>query len=122
MWRILIDNDFRHPIMRGLKLRVANLNIVTAPEAGLTGIPDPEILEWAYQEGRIIFSHDTSTMPEHVKERLLAGNQTAGVVIVQQNLPVGQAIEALVEFVLCSEQSEWENLIVHLPFPRVLKK
>jgi predicted nuclease of predicted toxin-antitoxin system len=122
MWRILIDNDFRHPIMRGLKLRVFNLDIVTAPEAGLTGIADPEVLEWAFQEGRIIFSHDTSTMPEHVRDCLLAGKQTTGVVIVQQNLPIGEAIEALVEFVLCSEQSEWENQIVHLPFPSVLKK
>ncbi len=122
MWRILIDNDFRHTIMRGLKLRVVNLDIVTAHESGLTGMPDPELLEWAYREGRIIFSHDTSTMPEHLKERLLAGEESAGIVIVQQNLPVGQAIEALVEFVLCSEQSEWINQIVHLPFPSVLKK
>ena len=99
-----------------------NLDIITAHESGLTGLPDSELLEWAHNERRIIFSHDTSTMPEHLRERLLAGYGSAGIVIVQQNLPVGQAIDALVEFVLCSEQSEWVNQIVHLPFHTVLKK
>jgi len=36
---------------------------MTAAEADLEGRSDPEVLEFAATQGRILVSHDTSTMP-----------------------------------------------------------
>ena len=38
-----------------------------------------------------------------------------GVIAVPDSLAIGQAIEDLVTMIECSEQSEWENLVVYLP-------
>jgi len=32
-----------------------------------------------------------------------------------QQIPIGQAIEELTMLVLCSDQSEWKDLIIYLP-------
>lgn len=39
----------------------------------------------------------------------------SGVIAVDDELPIGQAIEELAIIVLCSEASDWENQVVYLP-------
>lgn len=43
MLRLLFDQDFNHNILRGLLLRLPNLDGVTALQAGLDEAPDPEL-------------------------------------------------------------------------------
>ena len=51
MLRLLIDQDFDHDILRGLRLRVPDLNAVTAREADLGRKSDPEVLAWRQRKG-----------------------------------------------------------------------
>ena len=47
MLRLLIDQDLDHVILRGLLLRVPNLDVITAHQVGLSNASDPELLAWA---------------------------------------------------------------------------
>ncbi len=68
MRRLLFDQDFNHNILRGFFLRLPNLDGVTALEAALNEAPDPELLDWAAHQHRIVVTHDVNTMPDHASE------------------------------------------------------
>jgi hypothetical protein len=44
-----------------------------------------------------------------------AGKSLPGVIVVPQDLPIGLALEELVTILLCSEQGEYKNQVVHIP-------
>ncbi len=113
--RFLTDENFNHRILRGLKLRVPSLDYIVAQETELQGTKDPVMLAGAAEQGRILLTHDVSTVPKYAYERIAAGQIMPGVIIVPETLPIGQAIEELVTVIECSEQSEYENQVVHLP-------
>jgi len=73
MLRLLIDQDFDHDILRGLRLRVSELNAVTAREAGLDRKSDPEVLAWAAEQRRIVATHDRNTMTRFAYDRVREG-------------------------------------------------
>lgn len=115
MLRLLVDQNFDHDILRGLERRLPNLDYVTAAEMGLSETPDPELLEWAMKERRVIVTHDQSTMPDHVAERLSDEFEVFGVLIVPSNLPIGIVIDELVLIVECSDEEEFLNRYLYLP-------
>jgi hypothetical protein len=115
MLRLLIDHDFDQDILRGLLQRIPDLDAVTAYEVGLSEAPDPELLAWAAEEGRIIVTYDRRTMPGHAADRMAAGKTIAGVIVASRRMPIRQTIDELEVVVSCSEAGEWENIIRHLP-------
>ena len=62
-----------------------------------------------------ILTHDRATLPDYAFERLGAGESVAGVFILNDRFPVGQATDELLLIVACSEQQEWRDRVVHLP-------
>jgi hypothetical protein len=88
---------------------------VAAQDVGLKGAADPDVLAWAAGQNRVLITHDLKTVPRHAYERVTAGESMPGVLALAETLPVGQAIEELAIVIECSEQTEWENQVVHLP-------
>ena len=116
MLRLLIDQDLDHDILRGLIRRIPQLDAVTAFEIGMSEATDPELLTWAAQEGRIIVTHDLTTMPTHAADLMREGENIAGLFVVLHRLPLHQVIEDLELMITCSENDEWVNVIRYLPF------
>ena len=116
MLRLLIDQDLDHVILRGLLLRVPNVDVITAHEVGLSNASDPELLAWAAEHERVIVTHDRRTMPYHATSRIATAEKIAGIIIVSRQLPVSQVINDLEIIVSCSDMVEWENVVKHLPF------
>lgn len=114
--RFLFDENFNHRIVHGLQLRLPDLDFVIAQEIELKGVKDPELLEWAATQNRIVVTHDVDTLLMFAYERVVDGKLMPGVIAVSQNLHIGQAIEDLVTAIECSEASELENSVLHLPF------
>jgi hypothetical protein len=54
-------------------------------------------------------------MPDFAYARMVAGKPTPGVFVVNDRLPVGQAIDELLLVDACSEQAEWAGLVSYLP-------
>jgi hypothetical protein len=42
-------------------------------------------------------------------------NRRKGAIVIPDTLAIGLAIEELVTIIECSEQHEWENLVIYLP-------
>jgi hypothetical protein len=113
--RLAADENFNNDIVRGLIRRKPDVDIVRVQDVGLTGADDSTALEWSAAEGRVMVTHDVSTMSEHAYERVAAGQPMPGVFEANQNIPIGRAIEDLLLIVECSLPGEWEGRVVHLP-------
>jgi len=72
-----------------------SLDIVRAQDAGLIGCEDPEVLEWTATEGRVLLTHDASTMSAFAYERIKSGLAMPGIFDISQDMPIGQAIEEI---------------------------
>lgn len=115
MLRLLADENFNNNIVRGVLRRNADIDIVRVQDVGLSGIDDPSILDWTAQQGRILLTHDVSTITKYAYERLDAGQTMPGVFEVSRTTPIGPVIEDIVLLVECSLEGEWEGQIIYLP-------
>jgi len=116
MQRILVDENFNGRILRGLLRRIPDADIVRAQDISeIYGAEDPEILAWAARERRIVVTHDVATMARFAYERVMSGEAMPGVFEVDQDMPIGQAIEELVLIVEASRAGEWEGQVRFLP-------
>jgi hypothetical protein len=115
MLRLAADEDFNHRIVRGLRRKQLDLDIVRIQEVGLSGAPDPELLEWAANENRLILTHDASTMTKYAYERVVNNLPMPGIVEAGQEIPFGRAIEDILLLANCSLEDEWEGQVVYLP-------
>jgi len=81
--RFAADENFNNDILRGMRRRSPDLDIVRLQDEGLTGTPDPEVLDWCANASRVLLTHDINTMPKHLSDRLQQGKSGAGIIIVQ---------------------------------------
>ena len=54
-------------------------------------------------------------MVDYAYERVEASQEMAGVFVLNDRFPVGQAIDELLLMDACSEQTEWSGRAVHVP-------
>jgi len=113
--RFLTDEDFDNDILRGVVLRLPDLDIVRVQDVGLLGKSDPVVLAWAARETRVLLTHDVRTMRHHAYARLEAGLSMPGVFVAPQSLSIAQAIEEVLLLAECSVEGEWEGQVRFLP-------
>jgi len=113
--RFLIDENFNQRVLRGLKQRIPSIDYLIVQETELRHAEDPAILAWAAEQKRILITHDKDTIPQFAYERVRANQSMPGVILVPEELSIGRAIDELLIVMECSDQSEYENLVVHLP-------
>lgn len=107
--------NFNNDIIRGLLRRKPELDIVRVQDAGLSGAGDPPVLEWASQEGRVLLTHDVSTITRYAYERIMEGKSMPGVFEVNCGLPISTAIEDILLLAECSLDGEWEGHLCNDP-------
>jgi hypothetical protein len=117
MLRYAADENFNNDILRGLRRRDDELDIVRVQDVELSGAPDPVILDWAARHGRVVLSHDVSTMVGFAYDRVKAGQAMPGLFEVSRQVPLGEAIEDLLLLARCSLEGEWEGQVRYLPLP-----
>lgn len=115
MLSLLSDENFNGDIVRGLFLRQPELDLLRVQDVGLGEEDDPAILDWAINNERILLTHDRATMPDFAYERLVRGKQMAGLFVVNDRMPIRQAIDELFLLVNCSKQAEWLGIVLYLP-------
>jgi hypothetical protein len=72
------------------------------------------VLALAAREGRILISHDLESMHGHFWD-FSAHQESPGVFLIAQDVPVAIALEAIIEIWSASEIEEWRNRLVYLP-------
>lgn len=62
MIRFLPDENVNGKIVRGLRARQPDVDMIRVQDTELSGVDDPAVLEWAAKEGRILLTHDLDTI------------------------------------------------------------
>ena len=106
--RFQADADLDPDIGRGLLRQEPTID--WRPARGLIpdATPDPEVLELAADEGRVLVSGDVTTMPLHFAV-FLATRPSPGVILVPSRVTVGEAIERLLMIWLSWGAEDIEN-------------
>ena len=73
MLRLAADENFNSDIVRGVLRQRPDLDIVRIQDAGLSGADDQTVLEWAAGQGRVLLTHDVTTLTRHAYDRARAG-------------------------------------------------
>src|SRR5262245_64199159 len=115
MLRLLSDECFSGPIIRGLIRRQPNLDLIRVQDIGLMNTADPDILEWAAGQERIVLTHDRETMPGFAYDRVMAGLRMPGVFVVDDQMAIGQAIDDLLLLAVASRDDEYKGRVVFIP-------
>ena len=113
--RFQADNDLKFGIVKAVRHREPTIDFVPAQEAGLDRIGDPELLDRAAAEGRVLVSHDKRTMIHYFRERLAVGKSGPGLLIVSRGALIGDVVEALVYVWTLSDPAELRNQVHYLP-------
>jgi hypothetical protein len=115
MIALALDENFNNDILRGLLRRNPRLDLVRLQDVGLARAEDPAVLEWAAQQGRVLITHDVSTITAYAYERVAAGKAMPGVFEVPRAVALALAIEDLLLIAECSRPGEWEGQVRYLP-------
>lgn len=115
MIRFLADASLHHAIVSGSRRREPASDFLSAHEAKLEGVPDPDVLAFAAQHDRILVTSDLRTMPQHFGDLLVAHGYCPGVFLVKQRAPLADVIEELVMVWAASSPDEWTNRILEIP-------
>ncbi len=115
MLRLLADENFNNDIVRGLWRRQPGLDLVRLQDVGLSGAEDAAVLAWAAQAGRLLLTHDVSTITKYAYQRVAAGQRMPGVIEVSRAVSVSTAIEDILLLAATSSENEWEGQVLYLP-------
>jgi hypothetical protein len=113
--RFLADADLNQALVDGVRLREPALDFLSAVEAGLEGMSDRAVLDLAANQGRILVSHDASTMPVYFVRFLNEGKRSPGVFLVPQDAVVRDVIDAILLVWSVSSPADWANQVHRLP-------
>lgn len=115
MLRVALDENFNRDIVRGVLRRLPDADLTFALDAGLKRAPDPEVLAWAAEAGRILLTHDVSTMTKYAYDRVRDGLPMPGVFEIGHDASLARVIDDLVLIIASSLEGEWEGQVRYLP-------
>src|SRR5258708_37805362 len=108
------DADLNQKIVEGLLRSERAVDFRRARDAGIIGLPDPEVLSIAARENRLLVSHDRKTMLGHFA-RFIQHQSSPGLVITSQDLEIGRVIEDLLIVWATMDSEECKNHCIFLP-------
>jgi predicted nuclease of predicted toxin-antitoxin system len=115
--RLASDADVHGDIVRGLRRRLPEIDLVRVQDALPEGTPDPEVLAWAAADNRVIITNDRNTMIGFAYQRVAAGGTVPGVIVTTGEQSIGSAID---DILLIAEYMSAEEIrdpvVVFLPF------
>ncbi len=86
-----------------------------AQDTGLGGATDPVVRAWPASAGRVILTHDVSTMTASAYDRAIAGEAMPGIFEVSRLVPIATAVEDIILISDCSLDFEWEGQVRYRP-------
>lgn len=116
MLRLASDADVNGDIVRGLRRRQPEIDLVRVQDALPKGISDDKVLDWAAAENRILITNDRNTMIGIAYQRAAAGKSEPGPIATTNAQSIGSAIEDILLITECMPVDEIRNkVVVFLP-------
>ena len=112
----LADENLDNDIIRGILRRAPDFDIIRVQDVPqISGEDDPVMLAWATTNGRVVLTHDLSTMIPALSEQLGRASVCAPIVLVPDALQIGPVIEEILVLDACSVASDWASGVIYLP-------
>lgn len=115
MLRLISDEDVHDDIIRGVRRREPEIDIVRALDVGLDHTSDPMILAWAAEQDRVLVTGDLNTMIGFAWGRVQSGEPMPGVIALLENTGTGRVIDDIVLVALCHEPDEIRDQVLFIP-------
>jgi hypothetical protein len=116
MLRLASDADVHGDIVRGLRRRMAGIDLARAQDALPAGTPDPAVLAWAAAEGRVLITNDRNTMVGFAYQRVAAGSAMLGLIATTNEQSIGSAIDDILVITEYMPEDEIKDqVVVYLP-------
>jgi predicted nuclease of predicted toxin-antitoxin system len=112
MLRLASDADVHGEIVRGLRRRLPEIDLVRVQDALPQGTSDPEVLTWAATENRVLITNDRNTMLGLAYERAAAGEPVPGVIVTTTDQSIGSAIDDILLVAQCLSGEEMKDQVV----------
>lgn len=117
MLKLAGDADVRGNILRGLRRRRSDIDLVRVQDALPEGTADPEVLAWAAAENRVLITNDRNTMVSFAYRRAATGEPMPGIIVTTNEQSVGSAInDILLIAEYMPEEEIGDQVVVFLPF------
>jgi hypothetical protein len=120
--RFLMDENLRggalwHAILRHNARSAIPLDVLRVGDMAElpVGSADPDILDWAERNNRILVSLDRQTMPGFVTAHLRAGRNTPGVILVRLRTTVREVLDHLLFFDAVDDPAWFRDQVVYIP-------
>lgn len=101
MLRLASDADMNSGIVRGLRRRIPELDLIRVQEALEEGAADPDILIWAAREDRVLMTNDRNTMVNFARQRIANGEGMPGLIVTSVDQSIGSAIDDIELLATC---------------------
>jgi hypothetical protein len=112
MLRLASDEDVNGRILKGLRLRLPNIDLQRSEVVLGKGTKDPDVLAWAVNENRVLITNDRETMLELAYERAATSRDVPGVIATTNSQSIGAAIEDIALIAECMPAEEIRDLVV----------
>lgn len=117
MLRLASDADVHGEIIRGLRRRLPEIDLVRAQDSLPEGTPDPEVLAWAAAENRVLITNDRNTMVGFAYKRVESGESVPGLIVTTNEQSIGLAIgDILLIAEYMPEDQVRDQVVIFLPF------
>lgn len=117
MLRLASDADVHGEIIRGLRRRLPEIDLLRVHDILPEGTPDPEVLAWAATDNRVLITNDRNTMVGFAYQRVEAGQPMPGLILTTNEQSIGSALDDILLIVEYMPQEEIRNqVVVFLPF------
>jgi predicted nuclease of predicted toxin-antitoxin system len=111
MIKLYLDEDVPEAVAAALRLR--GYDTLTVREAGRKGLTDREHLDYAFSEGRVMFTHNIVDFARIHGEFVRKGWEHNGIILSRQ-LPIGTMVRALLRLLSVIRTSGTHNKVIWL--------
>ena len=94
MLRLASDADVHGDVLRGLRRRLSDIDLVRAQDALPEGTRDPEVLAWTSAENRVLITNDRNTMVGFAFQRAAAGEPAPGLIVTTNEQSIFRRVRA----------------------------
>ena len=111
MLKFLTDENIDPALPEQLRRHLPGLDIIDVREVGLNATPDPIILQWEADHGRVLITRDVSSMRGYAYQRAAAGLPLPGVIITSEDVSFGDTLQGIIRLA-AAQFSDIENQVV----------
>jgi hypothetical protein len=111
--RLYLDEDSMDRVLVEA-LRARGIDILTVQEVGTQGYSDEKQLDWATQQGRVLYSHNIADFCRLHSQWIELGKTHCGIALMQQDTTIGDQVRGIASLIHAKTAEEMVSQLLFL--------